>query len=526
MNTWASWNRQFSQMQLSLSAKIIRNVLSSGLRALVLVPVPFVMTPLILSKVGPAGYGTWAVLMAINNLTSLADLGMVGTVSKYVAEYHAHQDFQSLNRLVNTGLAVFLFLSSLVGLLIWFGSPLIVHSLFRGSPLRIPELVVLLRIFLIVISANILTLLFSSVTSGLQRLDISNWISTINILGAALIGGTLLLLGWGLRGLALGQVFSAILTVAIYSVVVKKLLPETVLGTGHVDAAEAKKMFNFSLRLYITQAAVAVHNQLEKFLLALFVGVAAAGWYDIASDLALKLRGLVGLVLGPVLPAASELDARNDQQRLAELYYRAQKYVAFFGLPLVFYVSIVSRKFVELWVGPKLAFISVPLAVLMWVNLYNLLTGPGFLILAGRGFLKPGIQSALVGLGLNVFLSVGLIYRFGFAGAVVGTSVSLMLASTFFLYLFHAHTGYSVGRLIREAYLKPFATAAALALPMWLVLRATAPSWGVLLVLGFVFLAFYVTAIFLNRFLDQYEWGKIEGLIPAVRHFRRIIPLA
>ena len=513
-------------MQSSLSAKIIRNVLSSGFRAVLVAPIPFVMTPLILRKIGTSGYGTWAVLLAFNSLSSMADLGMVGTVSKYVAEYYAHRDLKALNRLVNTGLAIFTGLSLSLGVLFWVGSPLVVRILFKGSSFQANELASLFRFFLIVISTNILSMLLASVTSGLQRLDISNWIIAANSLCAAVLGGALLLRGWGLRGLVVGQVCAALSTVVAYGVIVRKLLPETVLRPAHVSVAEAKKLFGFSLRLYITQAAVAVHNQLEKFLLALFVGVAAAGWYDIASDMALKFRGIVGLVLGPILPAASELDARNDEQRTAELYYRAHKYIAFLGLPGLFYFSVISRKFVELWIGPKLVFVALPLAVLMWINFYNLLTGPGFLILAGRAYLRPGLQSALLGLILNVVLSFVLIYRFGFAGAVLGTSLSLLFASTFFMYLFHVKTGYSVGRLIRDAYLKPFTTAAALALPTWLVLRALTPSWTILIVLGVAFGVLYVTAIFLNNFLDQYEWAKIEGLIPATRHFRRIIPIA
>lgn len=513
-------------MQVSLSTKIIRNVISSAFRALLLVPVPFVMTPLVLKKVGPAGYGTWAVLVALNGLTSLADLGMVGTVSKYVAEYHAQQDSHSLNRLLNTGLAIFFGISLAVGLFMWFGSPLLVRLIFKGSAVGALELVVLLRMFLIVIAANILNLLFSSVTSGLQRLDISNWISAANVLGAALIGAVLLLRGWGVRGLVLGQMCSTVCTVVIYAIAVKLLLPKTLLHTRFVDLSEARKMFSFSLRLYLTQAAVAVHNQLEKFLLALFVGVSAAGWYDIASDLALKLRGVISLVLGPVLPAASELDALKDQYRLGELYFRAQKYLAFLGFPVAVYVSLVAKTFVELWIGPKLAFIAVPLVILLWVNLFNLLSGPGFLIFAGRGFLKPGIQSALFGMGLNIVLSVGLIYRFGFPGAVIGTTFSLILATSFFLYLFHSHTGYSVARLIRNAFWKPFATSAVLAVPVWFVLRAVTPSFPVLAGIGVVYGAFYIVAILLNRFLDHYEWGKIENLLPALRHFRRNIPLA
>src|SRR5258707_6506447 len=88
----------------SLSAKMVRIVAASGLRSVLVAPVPFIMTPIILRKIGTAGYGTWAVFLAISGLTSLADLGMVGTLGKHVAEYHARKDFEALNRLLSTGL--------------------------------------------------------------------------------------------------------------------------------------------------------------------------------------------------------------------------------------------------------------------------------------------------------------------------------------------------------------------------------------------------------------------------------------
>jgi O-antigen/teichoic acid export membrane protein len=91
----------------ALGTKMMRSVLVGGLRCVAIAPVPFIMTPLVLHRLGVAGYGTWAVFLAINGLTSLADLGLMGTVSKFVAEYHARQDFAALARLLNSGLALF-----------------------------------------------------------------------------------------------------------------------------------------------------------------------------------------------------------------------------------------------------------------------------------------------------------------------------------------------------------------------------------------------------------------------------------
>jgi len=512
--------------QRTLGAKIMRSVVFGGLRYVFVVPIPFIMTPLILHRIGVAGYGTWAVFLAINGLTSLADLGLMGTLSKFVAEYYARQDFPALARLLSSGLALFLLLDLAIGIALWVASPLLAGRLFRGSTVTSIELIVLLRCFLIVIAANILTQLFASVTTGLQRLDLTNVISAANVMLSALFGALLLLRGWGLRGLVYGYIGSGIMTVVIYLIVVKRLLPQVALNPARFDRTEARKMFGYSLRLYITQAAVAVHNQVEKVFLAMLVGVGPVGWYDIASDIALKVRGSIGFILSPVLPAASELNALGDESRMKELYYRTHKYLALCGVPAVCYVVAISSRFVELWIGPSMKMIALPLSVLLVVNYFNLATGPGFLILAGKGDMKPGIQSAILGVVMNVILSLGLIYKFGFAGAVLGTSVSLIIASGYFMMLFHRRTGYLISRVLQESYWKPI-LCSVLVLTVLLAIRpAKDLSWAGLAATGIVFGIFYAVAILLCRFFDEYDWSKIESIMPVARVARRLSRIA
>jgi O-antigen/teichoic acid export membrane protein len=506
----------------TLGAKIMRSVVFGGLRYVFIAPIPFVMTPLILRKIGVAGYGTWAVFLAINGLTSLTDLGLMGTLSKFVAEYHARRDFPALTKLLNSGLALFLLLDALIGIVLWTASPLVARRMFHGSTVPTAELIVLLRCFLIVIAANILTQLFASVTTGLQRLDLTNVLSATNVMLSACFAAFLLLRGWGLHGLVYGYIGSSILTVCIYIVIVRNLLPQIVVNPMRFDQTEARKMFGYSLRLYITQAAVAVHNQVEKVFLAMLVGVDPVGWYDIASDVALKVRGSIGFILSPVLPAASELDALGDESRMKELYFRTHKYLALCGVPAVCYGVAASNRFVELWIGPSMRLIALPLAVLLIVNYLNLATGPGFLILAGKGDMAPGIQSAILGVVINFFLSLVLIYKFGFAGAVVGTSVSLTVASGYFIFLFHRRTHYSITRVLRESYLKP-ACSSVLVLALILAVRPMRnASWTGLAAMGVVFGVFYSIAVLLSRFFDGYDWAKIESFIPVVGHLRRI----
>src|SRR5947209_13923734 len=170
--------------EIPLGKKIMRSVAFGALRYVLLAPISFLMTPFILHKVGVAGYGTWAVFLAVNRMTSLTDLGLVGTLSKFVAEYHAQRDFVALSRLLSSALAIFLGLGFAAAIVVGGISPLLVRALFHGTSIPQAELIFLLRCFVIVIVANILILLLSSITSGLQRLDLTYVINAGNIVSS------------------------------------------------------------------------------------------------------------------------------------------------------------------------------------------------------------------------------------------------------------------------------------------------------------------------------------------------------
>src|ERR1039458_7431321 len=65
--------------QPRLGAKMMRSVMFGGIRYVFVAPVPFVMTPLILHKIGVAGDGTGAVFLSLNRGTSPGDFGLNGT---------------------------------------------------------------------------------------------------------------------------------------------------------------------------------------------------------------------------------------------------------------------------------------------------------------------------------------------------------------------------------------------------------------------------------------------------------------
>lgn len=514
----------FKPEQISLRAKLIRNVCFCGARLVLLAPLPLLVIPFFIKKLGTSGYGTWAVFLAISGVTSLADLGLVTTLSKHVAEFYTLKDFRALSRLLNTGFVLYLAIATVLVLILSIGASSLIAMLFRSSLVSSTELHLLWRYLMCLVFANILTLLFSSVAVGLQRMDLSTSLASLNLLLATGLSVLLLSLGWGLQGILAAYVLAAWAALCCYVYVLHRLLPEIRPDLLDCRWSMAKEIFAFSVKTYVTQVVVVVHNQIEKLYLAWFVGVISVGWYDISSDLALKVRAIPNLVLSPMMPAASELDALNDQKRLEDLYYRTHKYLAFIGVPLTIYVVFISKKFVELWLGPALSVIALPFSVLVVTNFINLTTGPGLLVLVAKGKLNPGIYSAIVGLVLNVTVSLVLIRSYGFNGAVTGTALSLSIGSIVFLYLFQRETAGAFSAGLKRAYFKPVSSSLAIVSVLSMLTYSDQPSWSGLVTCAVVFAVAYLVSLRLLNFFDNFDLSIAESVLRIPAMTRGTVP--
>jgi len=69
----------------------------------------------------------------------------------------------------------------------------------------------------------------------------------------------------------------------------------------------------------------------------------------------------------------------------------------------------------------------------------------------GCGIHRLGLLVGMIG---TLTISTVLIFLFGFTRALYGTSISVLSAAVYLVYLFHQETGYSRRRLLR-VYVKP-----------------------------------------------------------------------
>ncbi|MCG8429582.1 MAG: oligosaccharide flippase family protein, partial [Candidatus Omnitrophica bacterium] len=109
---------------MSFSQKIIHNTFYNALGRMWTMLAAVALTPYIMHHIGVERFGIWAVVGVITGYFGLFDLGVGTSFIKYIAQYHASGDEESISRVVTAG-CLFYFLFALL---------LIVASFFLVEP--------------------------------------------------------------------------------------------------------------------------------------------------------------------------------------------------------------------------------------------------------------------------------------------------------------------------------------------------------------------------------------------------------
>lgn len=106
---------------MQTTVQIIRNVLANWGSYFVSTVIGFFMMPFVIHHLGNERYGIWVLILSLTGYLGLLDLGVSGSVVKYVAEVRAKKDYKRLNQLSSSGFCIY----SAVGLLALLFTPLI-----------------------------------------------------------------------------------------------------------------------------------------------------------------------------------------------------------------------------------------------------------------------------------------------------------------------------------------------------------------------------------------------------------------
>ena len=354
---------------------------------------------------------------------------------------------------------------------------------------------------------------FTAIQSGLQRMDISNKIAVFTTLISAL--GTIFFIekGYGLRGLMVNNLMVLIISGSISVIAAFRLIPELKLNIFLVNRKMFRNLLSFGYKMQAARVADVILFQTDRFLIAGFLNVSLVGFYQLGATIIQLARQIPLILISALLPAASEIDAKKDHEKLERLYLRGSKYMIFLSFPVILFVAASAEVLMAIWMGPgfqKSAFVIQILAV---GYLVNLIAGVGVTVSIGMG--KPEFQmnAAILTMVLNIVMSVPLVIKIGFYGVAYATTVALISGPVYFFIKLHDRLGISTRVFMRKIILMPLAGSIIPALILYilnvLLFRTFLVSWWsnflFIILEMMIFTCLYMPLILKSGFFDEYD---------------------
>jgi O-antigen/teichoic acid export membrane protein len=487
--------------------------------------ISLLLTPYMLARLSVTDFGTWVLLTILINSANLLDLGLGFAFVRFIAAYYTYEDYESINKVIFSGLAFY----SLLGIVGVAGGLLIEHPLLHLLRISAPGntyLLVLLTCALYNIGA-----MYLSVLKGIQRMDKQNSIeiamSVLNVIGTVCF----LEAGLGIFGLAANALINAILAIGLTFATVKRAVPKISLR-WNFDGRLLREMFAYGLKISVSRIGNLICFQADKLIVSRVLGLASVSFYEVAARLTAFMRAVPLVLLSALIPATSELGARNDGEKIERTYLIISKYIAILTVAGVAFLLLDATSIVRLWLGRSFDQSAVLIQVLAIGYGANILGGTASQIGAGVGRPEFDMHSTILLSIVNPTLSFLLVRRFGAPGAAAGTSIALVSAAVYLLFAFHRnYLRRSLWAVFESIYMRPilsgFLGVSLLVgihrlLPVIVSLSEVRYLIPIKLSVDFViFLPVYVVLLVALRQISAIDWNNFQWLVAFGFEFLR-----
>ena len=504
-------------MEQRLSHKIIRNTFYNIAGRFSGIFVAIFLTPYIVRHIGLERFGIWAIVGTVTGYFGFFDFGIGMSFVKYIAEFHAKKDYKKLNEVINSGLIFYSIFAAVIIVL----TPLYIHPLL--GILKIPQYLYDDTVFAFFVGVTIFCVsnalsIFFAIQSGLQRMDITNKLGIFMTIPS--VAGTIFVLqnGWGLRGLIINNALICAISSIASIVIAFRILPELKLSLFKFSARTFKKLFGFGSKLQIARMASLVAMNIDKLLIAYFLSMKFVTFFQLSSSVVEQVKSFGLLFLGALVPAFSQLEAKNGRAELIDGYIRGTKYLALITIPMNIFTIIFAHQIMYIWMGLgyENSVRMIQILGLTW----------GIAILCGmravivQAIARPDIEmkAGLIAAILNIPLSIILIIKFGFLGVAFGTLIAFLASAAYGTVKFHKELKLPLRQLIRTKILSILAVCVCAGI---LVRGLTVLSYGffkqdrittfaVFIVQGLLFFGVYLSLLLFTKPLDNGDLAMLS----------------
>ncbi|MFC1514974.1 lipopolysaccharide biosynthesis protein, partial [Candidatus Omnitrophota bacterium] len=342
---------------MSITDKIIRNIFSSWAFYFIQLSIGFFLMPFMVSRLGAEIYGLWMLILSSAGYMYIFDFGIRGSAVKYISEYEAKEDFDTLNKVINTSWLLHI-IAGLAVILIVFILSNFLQYFFKIDSHLINDFRLCFRIIGLNIGITFFLIIFMGILEGYKRQDIISGIEIAAFILQSFLIVLCIIRGSGIVSLAIILISVNVAKQAVRTILAFKICPRLRLGINFLSRATLRHIFSYSFFLFILQSLQNFLGALPNIILGALLGPIAITFYSIASRLIGYASTVLSTTSGVLVPFISSFQALDDKERLSKSFIVGSRYsyalVLFFGLTML----IMGKPFIKLWMGAKFAFTS------------------------------------------------------------------------------------------------------------------------------------------------------------------------
>lgn len=406
-----------------------RNLFANWLAVTADVIVAFFLTPLILSSLTLVVYGVWSLINSIVGYMGLVDLGIRGSVGRYVNHYLARNDHQRVNQVIATSL-FFLTAVALLALLASYFIALNFDVFFhRTPPELLDELVIVLPLMALNLWLLFVMAVFRNVLESFDRFEISNGIG-LAVLGLRTAGVVYVLgAGYGFVGLAIVTVATSALSVVAHYIAARLLYRPLSLAPRFISKERFVEMWRYGMASFIARSASHVIYQTDQIVVMIFFGPAMVGIYSIATLLVQNGQRLIDQIGSTLFPSVMKAGSLQDRTGLARVYLFQARVGLFMAVLLYVGYIVFGPQFINLWMGPGFDQAYWVLIILSLAEIAAVMSSNGGAVLFSLDKIRPNLIMAGSQALINLVLSVALAAwsGLGMAAVALATLISMTL---------------------------------------------------------------------------------------------------
>jgi O-antigen/teichoic acid export membrane protein len=417
---------------MSETDRLFRNTMLQSAPVITTFVFSFILAPIMLSRLGLAQFGVWAVTGALAQYARLLDFGITGSAARFVALFDAEGDRRAIEETVAIGLLAAAAVSIVMLVAALLLTPVVVDAI---GTLGSGEMRLVLVCSVGITSANLFGAVLAAVPVGLRQMGPPNVAGTVGNVVNFVASLVALLASRSLGTYAVANLAAAAFSVLLVAASLAWVWAPPFIARPRLG--RARELVTFGVKSQLVTLANLVNVQTDKIIIATILGARTAGAYEIGNRVVQGVLSLGLLSLSALIPTATADLVKRGRTVIVEYLIRYTTRSLAIALPMFGAVCVSIPYLLVAWLN-EIPPESVQIIVLLSFSFaVSLVTGVAMTLVVSDG--DPGLvaQTATLVVVLNLGGTLIAAPIFGLWGVLIGTVAAEILASSVFIVRFH-----------------------------------------------------------------------------------------